>query len=293
MNRLEESRKAVLFVGHGSKDPEGNREAAVFVDMLKPRLEEYFVHLCYLEFASPTITEGIEQCVADGAQEIAVIPIILLPAGHSKLHIPHELDEARRKYPEVTFHYGRPLGQHPHTVDILLSRLEESGFGLTEEEDSKTDQETAVLVVGRGSSDPDANSELYKLARLLWEKVNVKWVETAFMGVTEPLVEEGLERCVQLGAKRIVVLPYFLFTGVLIKRMVRLVERFSAQHPDCQIRMVPYFGYHEQLQSIVLDRVQEAFAGQARMNCDHCQYRLYALEHMGHHHHHHHHHEQG
>src|SRR5690606_24666902 len=212
---------------------------------------------------------------------------------HAKLQIPHELDEARRKYPEVTFHYGRPLGQHPHIVDVLLSRLAESGFGLTEEADSGMAQKTVVLVVGRGSSDPDANSELYKLARLLWEKVNVKWVETAFMGVTEPLLEEGLERCVQLGAERVAVLPYFLFTGVLMKRMARAVERFRERHPDCQIRMVPYFGYHEQLQSIVLDRVQEAFAGQARMNCDHYQYHLYALEHMGHHHHHHHHHEQG
>jgi len=287
MNRLEERRKAVLLVGHGSKDPEGNREVAVFADKLKPALGEYLVRHCYLEFASPTMTEGIAQCVADGAQEIALIPVLLLPAGHAKLQIPHELDEARRKYPEVTFHYGRPLGQHPHIVDVLLSRLAESGFGLTEEADSGMAQKTVVLVVGRGSSDPDANSELYKLARLLWEKVNVKWVETAFMGVTEPLLEEGLERCVQLGAKRVVVVPYFLFTGVLMKRMARAVERFRERHPDCQIRLVPSFGDHEQLRSIVLDRVQEAFAGQARMNCDHCQYRLYALEHLGHHHHHH------
>ncbi|MDQ0338393.1 sirohydrochlorin cobaltochelatase [Caldalkalibacillus uzonensis] len=290
MKRLEKRRKGVLFVGHGSKDPEGNQEVATFVDMMRPQLEDYLVHHCYLEFASPTIMEGIEQCVADGATEVAVIPIILLPAGHSKLHIPHELDEARRKYPEVIFHYGRPLGQHPQTVDILLSRLKESGLGLTEEQDNAALRETAVLVVGRGSSDPDANSELYKLTRLLWEKVNVKWVETAFMGVTEPLLEEGFERCVQLGAKRVVVLPYFLFTGVLIKRMARMVERFREQHPSCQISMAPYFGYHDQLQSILLERVREAFAGEVRMNCDLCQYRLHALEHMDHHHHHHHHH---
>ncbi|UZM98145.1 CbiX/SirB N-terminal domain-containing protein [Lysinibacillus sp. MHQ-1] len=41
------------------------------------------------------------------------------------------------------------------------------------------------------------------------KKLPVKYVESAFMGVTDPRVEEGIERCVKLGAKKIIMLPYF------------------------------------------------------------------------------------
>ena len=98
-------------------------------------------------------------------------------------------------------------------LTILTDRLEEVGFDTSVEH-----PDTAILLIGRGGSDANANSDFYKITRLLWEKINVKWVESAFMGVTTPLVDEGIERCIKLGAKKIVMLPYFLFTGILMER---------------------------------------------------------------------------
>jgi sirohydrochlorin cobaltochelatase len=288
--------KAVLFVGHGSKDAEGNEEVRRFVDEMSTNMkinmpEELLLETCFLEFESPNIQQGIEACVLKGATHVNVIPIILLPAGHSKIHIPAAIDEARVQYPHVQFTYGRPIGIHEETFDILATRLVESGLDLDAEH-----EDTAVLLVGRGSSDPDANSDLFKITRMLWERLNVKWVETAFMGVTSPLVDDGVQRCLKLGAKKVVILPYFLFTGILIKRMETMISHFQEEYPESQFILADYFGYHPKLQVILKDRVEEALRGNVQMNCDTCQYRLDAMEHIDHHHHHDHehgHHHEG
>ncbi|NNV05901.1 sirohydrochlorin chelatase [Geobacillus sp. C56-T2] len=276
--------KAILFVGHGSRDPEGNEQVVQFVERLRPRLPASFhVETCFLEFGCPSISEGIERCAAAGATEVAVLPLILLPAGHSKLHIPAEIDEAKGRYPHITFRYGRPIGIHEQTFAILRDRLREIG-----ERPEQPDDGTAVILLGRGGSDPDANSDLYKIARLFWEQTDYSLVEPAFMGVTTPSLDDAVHRCLALGAKRIVILPYFLFTGVLIKRLERQVAQYQAEHSHLSFALAGYFGFHPKLADIVLDRLEEALGQTAAMNCDVCQYRIHAAHHHHHHHHHHH-----
>lgn len=165
---------------------------------MTPRIDEQFlVETCFLEFASPNIEEGITNCVKKGATEVHVIPIILLHAGHSKSHIPAEIEHAREHYPSITFTYGQTIGIHDEIFAILQDRLAEIGFNSEQEQ-----EDTAILLIARGGSDPSANGDFYKITRLLWEKLPVKYVESAFMGVTDPRVEEGIERCVKLGAKK-------------------------------------------------------------------------------------------
>ncbi|MBP1156840.1 MULTISPECIES: sirohydrochlorin chelatase [unclassified Paenibacillus] len=266
---------AVLFVGHGSRDPEGNEEVRAFVSSVAGTLGEPIVETCFLEFESPTIAQGIQTCVDRGATRVAVVPITLFAAGHAKLHIPGAIDAAKLKHPGVLFAYSRPIGVHELALDILSSRLEEAGIDLEENA-----EDTALLVIGRGSSDADANSDLYKISRLLWERLKVKWVETAFIGVTAPRADEGVERCVKLGAKRIVILPYFLFTGVLIKRLELMKGEFAEKHPDLSFVLADYFGFHPKLSKILKERADEALYGEVRMNCDMCQFRLEAAKHM-------------
>ncbi|OQP07090.1 sirohydrochlorin chelatase [Geobacillus sp. 46C-IIa] len=274
--------KAILFVGHGSRDPEGNEQVQRFVAGLRPRIDDAFhIETSFLEFGRPSISEGIRLCAEAGAKEVIVLPLILLPAGHSKLHIPAEIDEAKQRYPHLTFRYGRPIGIHEQTLAILHERLQEIG-----EQPEAPGRETAVILLGRGGSDPDANSDLYKIARLFWEQTGYALVEPAFMGVTTPSLDDAVRRCIALGARRIVVLPYFLFTGVLIKRLERQVEQYRADHAGVSFALAGYFGFHPQLETIVLDRLNEALGQTAAMNCDVCQYRLHAAHHHHHHHHH-------
>jgi sirohydrochlorin cobaltochelatase len=280
--------EAILLVGHGSRDAEGNEELLRFAENVNNRVPGVHVETCFLEFAKPNIQQGIDNCVKAGAKRIVLVPIILFAAGHAKIHIPMEIDRAKQKYPDITFAYGRPIGIHEKVLEILQSRLEEAGY--MKSGGYERDSDTAVLLLGRGSSDGDANSDFFKITRLLWERLPVKWVESSFIGVTEPSFPEGLERCQRLGAKNIYVLPYFLFTGILIKRIEQMTAGFAHAHPELRVELAQYFGFHPQLVELLLDRVAEAVEGRAFMNCDMCRYRKEAAAHDHHHHDHDHHH---
>jgi sirohydrochlorin cobaltochelatase len=277
---------AVLFVGHGSRDHHGNEEVRAFVQSVIETLDVPIAETCFLEFEKPDIADGMAICIEKGATRVVVIPIILFAAGHAKIHIPAAIDEAKLKYPQVQFIYGRPIGIHDKVLDILTSRTSDAGIEKSEELG-----DTAILVVGRGSSDPDANSDLFKISRLLWEKMKVKWVETAFIGVTSPLIEEGVDKCLKLGARHVVILPYFLFTGILINRMEQMLKEFRLKHPNHQFSMAEYFGFHPELKQILRDRVNEALRDEVKVNCDMCQYRIAAMDSIEHHHHHEHDHD--
>ncbi|MFJ7952668.1 sirohydrochlorin chelatase [Lysinibacillus sp. NPDC096418] len=280
--------KAILFVGHGSRLAAGNDEVRSFIEQMTPRIDkDFLVETCFLEFASPNIEQGITNCVKKGATEVHVIPIILLHAGHSKLHIPAEIEHAREHYPNVHFTYGQTIGIHEEIFSILQDRLAETGFDAEAKH-----EDTAILLIARGGSDPYANGDFYKITRLLWERLPVQYVESAFMGVTDPRVEEGIERCVKLGAKKIVMLPYFLFTGILMERMHDMRQQFNEKYPACDIQIANYFGYHERLQNVLLERIDQAVNGTSTGMQDLENYRAYAEVHgHAHHHHHHHHHD--
>ncbi|OKP92177.1 precorrin-3B C(17)-methyltransferase [Paenibacillus sp. P32E] len=298
-------RTAVLLVGHGSRVEEGNEELRSFTSLLAARRPELTIETCFIELSAPSISEGIDQCVRGGAGKVYVVPIILFAAGHSKLDIPMALDQAKLIYPGVEFIYGRPIGVQERAVDILMDRIagamplsrpiqasarRETAAVLSEEEVNVPDEDTIVLIMGRGGSDPDANSDLCKLTRMLWERTSYKSVEACFIAMAKPSLNAGLERCLALGARKIIVLPYLLFTGVLMKQFSETVNDFAEAHPEIEVEAGSYLGSHPLLSAMLLDRIDETIAGRTAANCDNCKYRDEASIH---HHHHHHHCEEG
>lgn len=277
-------KECTLLVGHGSRDEDGNREFLDFVSELQIQVPNQHFEACFLELTTPTIPEGIENCVRQGVDKIVVVPIILLAASHVKLEIPAFLDQAREKFPNVDIVYGRNIGLHEQMIDLLTERFSET---LLQEGDVVKDR-TAIVLMGRGSSDPDANGDLYKIARQVWERTGVLTVEVCFTGVTFPRVPDGIHRAVALGADRVVVVPYFLFTGVLMKRMQHVLRELQAEYVDVPMSMAPYFGSHQRLKNVALDRRVEAIEGRAFMNCDLCKYRKQATHDHDHDHDHHH-----
>jgi len=103
------------------------------------------------------------------------------------------------------------------------------------------------------------------------------WGETAYSGVTFPLVESALEHVSRLGYKRIIVFPYFLFTGVLVKRIYSSTDEVAARHPDIQFVKAPYLNDHPLVLDAFQDRVTEIIEGAALMNCQMCKYREQVL----------------
>jgi sirohydrochlorin cobaltochelatase len=280
---------AVLFVGHGSRDAEGTAEFLQIVDLFRAHDPERIVECGFLEFARPIIGEGVARCVERGAQTVAVLPGMLMAAGHAKNDIPSEIHEARRRYPEVDFHYGRHLHLHANVMQLCRMRIEEAERAgrLIER------RETLLLVVGRGSSDPDANADVAKLARLLWEGMGFGWGAACYIGVTTPLLTEALQRCQRMGFRRVIVFPFFLFTGVLEKRIRHQTAEFAEEHPETEFLCASYLNVHPLLFDTFAERAEEAVNGSPNMNCELCKYRVrlpgfeqaVGQPQVGHHHH--------
>jgi sirohydrochlorin cobaltochelatase len=257
---------ALLIIGHGSRDPRGAQEFHDLISLMRERNPDLPIEGGFIELSRPPISECVERLVGRGAREISAVPLMLLAAGHAKDDIPATLVREKVDHPAVTFHYGRALGIRPE----LLELMDEKISAVVPE---KEKGETTVLVVGRGSSDPDANSDLAKIARLFYEGRPYPMVETAFVSLAPPSVPEALERCERLGARRVAVFSYFLFTGVLEERIQEQSEEFAAES-GLEVRYAGYFGPDARVADLVLERYREAVEGDIRMNCDVCVHRV-------------------
>jgi sirohydrochlorin cobaltochelatase len=258
---------ALLIVGHGTRDPGGQTECDELVERVRAARPRLRVGLGYLELCPPPITDTIDELVGEGVTDVTVVPLVLLAAGHAKGDVPAAVVRARREHPGVTFRYGTPLGVHPQVLAASDDRLEAAVPEVLRDR-------TAVAVIGRGTSDPDANGDLAKVARLLWEGRPWPLVEPGFVSLAEPSVPGVLDRLRRLGAERVAVHPYFLFTGVLERRIREQADAWAAEHPDVDVVHAPHLGPHDRIAELVLRRYDEARAGDVRANCDTCQYRV-------------------
>jgi sirohydrochlorin cobaltochelatase len=259
----------VLLVGHGTVDATGVAEFVAFTGRVRRRLaaEGVDVDGGFIELSQPTVHEAWTALAGRGHSTMAAVPMVLVGAGHAKGDIPAALQREVLRDPATSYVFGRPLGPHPVLQELLDERIAAALNG----EDGTG---TAVLLVGRGSTDPDANAEVCKVARLLQEGRPYDFVEPAFVSLARPDVATGLARCRALGARRVVVAPYFLFDGVLPRRVVEQSVAFGVEHPDVEVSVADYLGDCDELAGLVVERYREALHGDIRMNCDTCAYRV-------------------
>lgn len=264
-------KRPLLMIGHGTKDEDGRQTFIDFATAYQALDPSRPVVPCFLELTEPTIQDGVDQCVEQGYTELSALPILLFAARHNKFDVTNELDRARLRHPQVRFHYGRHFGITPGILELWRDRL----FGLDQPQWQRKD--TVLLFVGRGSSDPDANGDVYKMARILWEGSGYQTIETCFIGITHPRLEEGFRRARLYQPKRIIVLPYFLFTGVLVKKIFDITATQQEQYPEISMTCLPEMGIQPQLLSILREREIETQLGQVQMNCEMCKFRQVAV----------------
>ena len=286
--------RPLLAIGHGTRNDRGRQTFLDFVATYQKLDPSRPVIPCFLELTKPTIQEGIETCIQKGFEYITALPILLFAARHNKFDVTNELDRASAPYPQLSINYGRHFGITPKIIQLWRERLaqldrpEHNPYNISRED-------TVLLFVGRGSSDPDANGDVYKLARIMWEGSGYKTVETCFIGITHPRLEEGFRRAYLYQPKRIIILPYFLFTGTLMEKIFTISAQQQEQYPDIDFACLPEMGIAPELLQVFREREIEAQLGQVAMNCEMCKFRLAAVDEHGHYHHHHdhHHHHHG
>jgi len=284
----------LVLAGHGSRDEEGAAAFRALASRLRERLAPEGIEVAggFIELSEPPLREAVAELASRGHRHLVAVPVVLSAASHAKGDIPASLARERARHPGVTWSYGRPLGPHPVLLGLLAERIA-TAFPLLDR-DAASDSggaggvavaggvvRPAILLAARGTTDPDANAEVCKTARLLWEGRDYEFAETAFVSLAEPGVAAGLERCRRLGARQIVVARYFLFPGVLPDRVEEQSRAYAAAHPELGVRVTDVLGDTGELAGLVTERYREALAGDIRMNCDTCAYRV-ALPGSGH-----------
>lgn len=283
---------AIMICGHGSRDKAAVDEFNQLAVHLKARLPGNDIESGFLEFAEPVIRTGLEKLKARGAKKIVCLPGMLFAAGHVKNDLPSEINTFAAENPDIDVIFGRDLAIDPKMLQAAKARVEEAINGAGSH---VAREDTLLMVVGRGTNDPDANSNISKVARMLWEGLGVGWAEVSYSGVAFPLVDAGLKRAVKLGYKRIVVFPYFLFTGILVRRIFKWVDEAVAAHPDIEFVKAGYLNDQDHVIDTFVERFHQALAGGETnaMNCQLCKYRTQVLgfedeqgmPQVGHHHH--------
>ncbi|TRX02101.1 precorrin-8X methylmutase [Candidatus Methylobacter oryzae] len=261
----------IVIAGHGSRDADGIREFEQLVELVKQRAPQHFVSHGYLEFATPTIDEAINRQLQAGAKQIVMAPGILLAATHAKNDLPSELLTAAREHADTDFYFGAPLGLHPLLLQLVQLRIVEA-----EATSSQTVRraDTCLVLVGRGTTDPDANGEVSKFARMIEEGMGFGGSYVCYSGTAKPLIADGLRAAAKLGYARLIVVPFFLFDGILVKRIYDAADALQQREPELEVLKAGYLGVHPNVADALLARAQEAVEGRAEMNCSLCKYRV-------------------
>ncbi|MEZ5934589.1 MAG: sirohydrochlorin chelatase [Alphaproteobacteria bacterium] len=299
-------KRGVMICGHGSRDEGAVSEFNQLVRDIAARLPDMPVESGFLEFAHPVIRDGLEGLRTQGVDHILAVPGMLFAAGHVKNDVPSVLNGYAHEH-GVRIDFGRDLGIDPKLLQAAKARIDQALAAAGADVPLK---ETLLAVIGRGTSDSDANGNVCKLARMLWEGTGVGWTEVGYSGVAHPRVDEVLERAVKLGFRRIVVFPYFLFTGILVRRIYDQTDEVAARHPEVEFVKAGYLNNQAEVVDAFVERILGIEQGDVDMNCLLCKYREQIIGHEGsvgapqegHHHHvegigtdghHHHHHGPG
>jgi sirohydrochlorin ferrochelatase len=236
--------KAILYIGHGTRSKKGGVEIRAFIDRVSARMNVPIQELSFLELTEPLIEEGFKTCVERGATEIDVVPLFLLAAGHIKRDIPEALAPLIAKYPTIPVRIKNPFG----VQDVILDGVAE----LIKDSAGQVVPSDRLLIVGVGSSDPDVHVNFAKIADGMKERLRPERVSVCYLAATEPKLSEGLE-IISEGAKgRVIVVPYMLFTGLLLAELNKTVR--SRQKEGQSILCTPALSNHRVIEDIVIER---------------------------------------
>lgn len=277
----------VLLCGHGSRKPGGVKAFKNLIALLRRRYQKkYLVDYGFLEFNHPTYEAAVERLYHQGVRKIYALPVILFAGSHAKNDIPFELNTIQTYYKDLNIVMSRPIGVSSFLIDLSYKRLKEAQANFP----AIDKKEICLLVIGRGTTDPDANSDVGKLTHLLWESMGVGFATTGYSGTAYPSIAESISLIEKLPFKRVLVMPFLFFTGVLLQR-IRAVVTAQNEQSDKQYLLAAPFGTDELILKAFDERLEDAITGNVAMNCQLCKYRKQVIgfeqefgkEQIGHH----------
>ncbi|MEN9974063.1 MAG: hypothetical protein RLZZ282_69, partial [Verrucomicrobiota bacterium] len=285
---------AIIVIGHGTSSRAGVSQFFDWVATIQSRDPARTYYAGFMELAEPNIEDAIAQAVRDGHRDLLCQPVLLLAAGHAKNDFPAMIHHIAAKHHGVTVRYGSPLQLTAEIVALCARHVCDAAAGLDL-------NHCTLLVVGRGTSDPDANSNVSKLARMLEEGLGFAASSVCYFSTTRPRLANGLDQVASRAEGPVVVFPFILFAGFLDSMLTTELVRVQACYPAVKfVRSAP-FGAAPGFAEAFIDRTQQSLEGGAEMPCLLCKYRSpmpgweheVALPPASSHHHSHHGHDHG
>ncbi|QDU27626.1 Sirohydrochlorin cobaltochelatase [Anatilimnocola aggregata] len=250
---------AILLVGHGTRNPQGTAQFLRLSELLRASVAPLPLEVGFIELQEPTIETALVNLSQRGLRQILLSPALLFAAGHAKQDIPAAVERAKSVQPDLQVTMAEPLGCHKALIELAalrflgslspIHRAEDRGEGPASQQDPAPSPiqpvdpaKTALVLIGRGSSDPAAIEHCREFAALLGEKVGAAGVYTGFIAVAKPSLPEVLEQAAAAGFERIVVQPHLLFSGEMLETTTAAVSHARQTHPRVEWRQAGILG---------------------------------------------------
>jgi sirohydrochlorin ferrochelatase len=205
----------LVAVAHGSRDPRASATIGELMAMVAERarrrgLGAPDLRTAYLGHAPPSLPQVMS--TIEAGRRVRVLPLLLTAAYHAKADIPRLLTRVASDFPRLQVSYGDTLGPHPRLLRALERRLAE--------EDPDGDRtRTGVVLAAAGSSDPEANASIGRLAAQWQDRAGWLAVRPAYASAADPSPAAAVTGLLQAGVPRVVVATYLLAPGLFADRI--------------------------------------------------------------------------
>ncbi|KAJ8753862.1 hypothetical protein K2173_000116 [Erythroxylum novogranatense] len=145
-----------------------------------------------------------------------------------------------------------------------------SGNGGITKNPARVCDNDGVIIVDHGSRRRESNLMLNEFVVMFRDKTGYSIVEPAHMELAEPSIRDAFNLCVEKGAIRVLVSPFFLFPGRHWHQDIPFLTAEAAkEHPGVPYLITAPLGLHELLVDVVNDRITHCLSHIAG-NTDEC-----------------------
>jgi len=263
--------RGVVVVGHGTADPVGAGETRRIAELVAHALPDVAVELGFLEVIGPSIGEALQRLAQRGCTEAIAAPLLLFSAGHARRDVPEAVRDGAAKAGLAVWQ-SDALGCHPDILALTQRRRHEALAPLT----PMPAENTVLLMIGRGSSDPTAHRQLHDFALATCGEPSPspaqRRIELGFVAAARPTLAEaianaargsgpgnsesdGLRQAGDVGiVRRVIVQPHLLFRGHVEEQVTAAVDRGRREHPEIEWVQVQRLGADPLVARALVDR---------------------------------------
>ena len=255
-DQILSARFGMLLVGHGTRDAQGVAEFLETARLVAARVPDVAVEPGFLELAEPSIENALERLVEYDPREVIVVPLLLFAADHAKQDIPIDVATAAARFPHLKIRHAEPLGCHKKILAASAERFR----SVLPPGEFQPEDDVALLMVSRGTSDSSAIAEVRRFVQLRLEMTPVASATIAFMAVAAPSVATELDAIASSSSACVVVQPHLLFHGKLTSDLQAMVRRKQAERPEKKWIVADHLGPCELVAEATVSRFWEACA---------------------------------